>query len=120
MKKAILILLSVMLAHAAWGKDINPADYPLSATVVSVQLFDNVEASQVHDTTGKLTGSVITGQRKWYFELRIVDIVYLAVANKNNLTVGSTVRARVDGKHIDVLGEKKVWRLDVIGQRLEK
>lgn len=120
MKKAILILLSVMLAHAAWGKDINPADYPLVATVVSAQLLDNVEATQIHDTTGKIAGSVITGQRKWHFELRIADIVYLAVANKNNLIVGSTVHVRIDGRHIDVLGEKKLWRLDVVGQRLDK
>jgi hypothetical protein len=89
MKKTILAVL--LLAGLAFAKDKNPADYPLTAHVVSVNTY----------TTAAATSDDMA---PWTAQFRVGNLVYTTgMGCHKHVQVGADVHARVDKKTFYVL-----------------
>jgi hypothetical protein len=126
------VLLGLALAASALARDINPADYPLTAKVLSSEKNGTGLSSEVMNvSTGGTTGTTTCGSFELE-ELQIGNTIYLAsLWGRGGIDgkVGDSFPARI-GRHgrftvIYVLGmckngKPRSVRLKVIGQRVEK
>ena len=102
MKIVSTVALTILFVVPAWAnKDLNPADYPMTAHVNSA-IFTHTTAP---------SNSRVT-------ELQIGNLIYFANEICKEATVGSSFQARVEGRKIFLLvGGNKVCRYRVDGTK---
>jgi hypothetical protein len=102
MKPPLLIAVVALLVGSAHAeKNINPADYPMVAHVVSAVFTHTTAPSNVRTT-----------------ELRVGNLIYVASSICKDAVVGSDFPARIDGKKIKLLiGNAKVCSYRINGTK---
>jgi hypothetical protein len=131
----VLAFLSLMPAATAKNKDTNPADYPLTAVVVSVTApnTESADGTSTNSRGGTATVSVSSSTAA-RAEIQIGNIVYLVGLPHEcgscihrthiNLSAGETLHAQLvkDNQKINILREKdsktEVESFDVKGSHV--
>ena len=131
-KSIMTALLFAMLGAQAPAKELNPADYPLTARILSVEDMGStgVSAPVMNSQTGIVTGAAASSVRNPdREEVQIGDAIYVTtLLSRGGLSgkVGDRFRAAFGKKHgLDVIyllgtdkhGKAKVVTLEIVGHR---
>lgn len=99
----LLLVISLALATAGAAKELNPSDFPLTATVLSFEQHSSAQPIWTHDlNTGVVTGSGMSYASSDREEIRVGNIVYitsLLCRGGINGKVGDSFPARLGRKH---------------------
>jgi|SRR6185312_7993607 hypothetical protein len=106
----------------------NVGDYPLTAHVISIEGVDTTDVSPVrNNSTGVITGSVVSGDAYQRVEFRIDNKIYITEGRwRHRPAIGTDLPAKIVHHHrqdeIDVLatdkkGKAVYWKFRVTGQR---